>query len=113
MDRMITINLDEFLEFVEQKDANYDDTYHAEFVKNVIDYYFKETPCPECGSKIKEIEKVWSETKNWVLEYNTTCQKCRHIIETKDNRNEVKEDYLAGIVRVKDVEILKEELGLK
>jgi len=113
MDRIITINLDEFLEFVEQKDGDYDDTYHAEFVKDVIREYFEKTPCPECGSKIKETKKVWSETKCWVLEYNTICQKCGYIIEMKDNRDNIKKDYLDGYVKVKDVEIIKKELGLE
>ena len=113
MDRMITINLDEFLEFAKQEDCW--DNYYCldEFLENTIDKYLRETPCPECGNKIKEIKKVWSETKNWVFEYNTTCQKCGYIIKTENNRDKIKYLLLGGEVKVKDIEILKRELGLE
>lgn len=34
-------------------------------------------------------------------------------MKIKDNRDNVRESYLRGSVRVRDVEILKEELGLE
>lgn len=112
---MTTIDLDEFLEFVEQKniDSN-DESYHSKFVKDTIDEYLKEDVCPQCGSRLKETKNIWSKTGFWILEYRTICKKCGHIIEIKDNRNKVKEEYLAGNIIIKDIfKIVKEELGLE
>jgi C4-type Zn-finger protein len=115
MDRIITINLDEFLEFVEQKASDREEEYMLnEFMKDTIDEYLsEEDSCPQCGGKLKEEKTIWSKTEYWILEYNTICKKCGYIMKIKDNRNNVKEQYLRGNVRVRDVEILKEELGIE
>ena len=106
---MININLDEFLEFVGQEESD----FRTDSVTDIIDEYLKESMCPQCGSKLKEKKDVWSKTGFWILEYNTVCKKCGYIIEMKDNRERVREQYLIGNVRVRDVESLKQELGLE
>jgi hypothetical protein len=60
MDRIININLDEFLEFSEQKASDHEEEYMLnDFIKDTINEYLSEKDsCPQCGSKLKEEKTI-------------------------------------------------------
>ena len=69
-------------------------------------------PVCECGHRVPKTEEVWSKTRNYVLERHVRCANCGKLIETRDNREQLIQWLKDGHVRVKDVAILTEEVGM-
>ena len=69
-------------------------------------------PVCECGHRVTQTEKVWSKTGNHILEHKVTCADCGKLIETRDNRKSLIQAINEGRVMVKDLDILKGEVGL-
>jgi len=69
-------------------------------------------PVCECGHRMTKTETVRSKTENYILERTVKCANCWKIIETIDNRESIIRSIL-GDTWIKDLEILREEVGLE
>jgi len=69
-------------------------------------------PVCECGHRVTKEEQVRSKTRNYILERSVKCANCMKLIETHDNRESIIQAIKEGRVMVKDLEILKEEVGM-
>jgi len=74
-----------------------------------------EMPVCECGHRMTKTESVLSKTRNpnFILKEIIKCANCMKLIEIKDYRESIIERIKKGQVMVKDLEILKEEVGME
>lgn len=72
-------------------------------------------PVCECGHRVTKEERVMSKTRNpnFILKEIIKCANCLKIIEIRDYRESIIERINCGQVMVKDLKILKEEVGLE
>jgi C4-type Zn-finger protein len=106
------INIEEYLEYMQDKADNTDSWWLSDWIENRTNEYLEESLCPNCGSKIKQTNLVWSTTRNYVFEENLVCAKCGYLINHKDLRKNVKAELKLGNVKTKDVKTLKKELDI-
>jgi len=103
-----------FWEWLEEAVAEADAGWMVRDILDIaIENWQKLPDCPECGKKLVcETIEVWSKTGNHRLSIKYSCKKCKHVTSEIDFKPKLIEKVKTGQVLVKDVTILKEELGI-
>lgn len=103
----------QFWEYLEDEARDQDASWLNPFLDDALDKW-KELPhCPNCNKKlVLKTKDIWSKTGNHILKIETRCKFCNSLIETDDCKERLIQLVKDGEVKVKEVPILKEELGI-
>lgn len=99
-----------FCEKVEAADG--DECCMRRYIDEAVEEFDASKPCDVCGSRLTYDNNIYSATRDWVLEVQVTCRRCKKVFEIKDKRKQIRQAIEAGRVQVKDLEILKQEVEI-
>ena len=111
---MDDIEFKEFWDWMLEKSGESEHWWLDDWLNDNLNRWRESQYCPKCKSRLVAHgihDDVWSKTGNYVLEIHHVCKKCGHTIEIIDKRKEILQALENGNVKLKDVNMLKQELS--